>query len=144
MELALMCRAAKEIIASQTSRRSNIPRQFVNEDLPRFLPPEVAMVVSVKESKRLLANKDNRSWADINHIEKAEMRDSDRAKFTYAQGRQDIELVARDDFNGDGLEDVLFTSRDHVEGGTYSAVRLFLVTRRVPDGRYELVKEYRY
>lgn len=144
MELALMCQAAQEIIASQPAPQSYIPPKFIDENLPRLLPPEVAMVVSVEESKRLLADKNNRSWRDINRIIKATVLDPDRARFTGEQGRQDIELVARGDFNGDGLEDVLFTSRDDVEGGTYSAVRLFQVTRRVPDGRYELIKEYRY
>lgn len=142
MELAMRCQAAQAILAAQPARQSNIPSQFIDKDLPRLLPPEVAMVVSVQESKRLLANKNNRSWGDISRIKKGAILAPNRASFSSDEGSQLIELVARGDFNGDGLEDVMFTSRDSVEGGTYSALRLFQITRRTQDGKYELLRQY--
>lgn len=144
MALALMCRAAQEIVASQPARHSNIPPQFIDENLPRLLPPQVAMVVSEAEWKRQLADPENRSWADINRIRQSRPLSPDLTMYAHEQGSQEIALVARGDFNGDGMEDVLFTSRDQAEGGSYSAVRLFQVTRSAPEGRYELVREYRY
>jgi len=142
MARALTCQAALQIIAAQPASRSHIPSRFIVEDLPQLLPPEVAMIISTEESKRLLADKSKRSWADITPIKKATVINAEHARFEDEGGSQDIELVARGDFNGDGLEDVLFTSHNAVEGGSYAAFRLFQVTRRVPEGRYELIKAY--
>ena len=49
--------------------------------------------------------------------------------------------VARGDFDGDGVEDMLLSSSDAARGGSYRAVRMFVLTRRQPDGKVELVRE---
>lgn len=44
-------------------------------------------------------------------------------------GRQSLSIAARGDFNGDGIEDLLVSSYAWIEGGSYTAVALSIVTR---------------
>lgn len=49
-------------------------------------------------------------------------------------------LLARGDMNDDGIEDVLFKVLSYSLEGTYSAMHLFVVTRRSADSSFELAR----
>jgi len=50
--------------------------------------------------------------------------------------------MGRGDFNVDGLEDVLISSRDSVEGGSYFDFGLFTLSVN-EKGKWQLIEEFR-
>ena len=54
--------------------------------------------------------------------------------------RQHLTEMARADFNGDGIEDILLSEAVHATGGTYRTYDTIILTRKSMDGKYEKVK----
>jgi hypothetical protein len=70
------------------------------------------------------------------------MRSSGRrgAVFVDSDGAsQTLSVLARGDWNGDGIEDLMLKREISLEGGSYSAVGLALITRAVNADRYTLL-----
>lgn len=144
MELVAMCLAAKEIISAEPAQSSFIDAEPIDEQLPSRLPAEIALIISATERQRLLSGSRNGTWADVTTIHSAEVLGSGRARFLHDGGVQEIALVARGDFDGSGLESLLISSLNTVEGGSYAAFKLFRVTRTAHNAPYILRKEYVY
>lgn len=54
-------------------------------------------------------------------------------------GQQLLE-VARADFNGDGIEDILLYQHEYAVGGTYGSGSIFILTRLTANGRFVLLR----
>jgi len=54
--------------------------------------------------------------------------------------RQHLTEVARADFNGDSIEDILLSEAVHATQGTYRTYDLIILTRKLMDGKYEKVE----
>ena len=54
--------------------------------------------------------------------------------------RQHLTEVARADFNGDSIEDILLSEAVHATQGTYRTYDLIILTRKSMDGKYEKVE----
>lgn len=144
VELVLMCQATRAIAEATPSRISTFTELKFDKKLPSRLPAKMAMITSETESHRILSNKAIKSMAQVNKILK--VIHHSRFDVTYVESTQDneLELVAKGDFNHDGIEDYLVSSLGSVHGGTYTAFRLFLITRRPGQANYTLLKEYEY
>lgn len=143
-ELALMCQVAKDIIESTSSTDSFLDDFELDIELPNKLPKQLAMVISTAESERINSNPEIVTWGDVNKITNIDLKDQYKAIYSYLGANQEIELIAQADFDIDGIEDILISSRDSVENGSYSALRVFCITKRKQDGVYEICKEYSY
>jgi len=51
-----------------------------------------------------------------------------------------LSVYARGDFDGDGIEDLVLWRSGHGEEGTWASTAAFVLTRRSPHGRVEIVK----
>ena len=56
--------------------------------------------------------------------------------------RQHLTEVARADFNGDGIEDILLSEAVHATQGTYRTYDLIILTRKSMDEKYEKVEPH--
>ena len=56
--------------------------------------------------------------------------------------RQHLTEVARADFNGDSIEDILLSEAVHATQGTYRTYDLIILTRKSMDGKYEKVEPH--
>ena len=56
--------------------------------------------------------------------------------------RQHLTEVARADFNGDDIEDILLSETVHATQGTYRTYDLIILTRKAIDGKYEKVEPH--
>ena len=56
--------------------------------------------------------------------------------------RQHLTEVARADFNGDSIEDILLSEAVHATQGTYRTYNLIVLTRKSMDGKYEKVEPH--
>jgi len=143
-EFVLMCQAAKVIVEAKQSKRTFLNDFVLDKNLPNKLPKQMALVVSSAESKKINDNSKLVNWSDVNKITKVDVINEFKAKYHQQGSAQEIELVAKGDFDGDGIEDVLVLSRDSVEGGSYNALRMFYFTKRSKEGAYAMGKEFSY
>ena len=54
--------------------------------------------------------------------------------------RQHLTEVARADFNGDGIEDILFFESVHATQGSFRFYQIIILTRKSIDGKFEVVQ----
>lgn len=137
MEIAAMCEATALIAQARPAAHSWIGDAAIDEALPVHLPAEFALRVA--ESGRIPAG-DERRWAEVEPDIEGHRLAADSVRFSHPHGIQEIALVARADFDGDGIEDLLLLSRDYVDAGSYAAFRLFLLTRLENGEPYRTIR----
>lgn len=142
-ELAMMCRTSELLLNATPPVKSNINSNFINKHLPKKLPKEIAFQTSTVETEESMLDSTKKYWGDVNQNLKFQALSKGKAKYFDAAGSQTISIIARGDFNGDGLEDILLTSQDEVNGGSYSNLRLFALTFD-KQKEWQLIQEYRY
>lgn len=143
LELAMMCRATELLLNAKKSEISNIPSDFLNASLPNKLPTGLAFQVSTAEAEINANDKAKRYWSDINDELQFKAISKDQAEFYQDGGTQTLAVVGKGDFNNDGMEDVLITSRDTVSGGNYFNLRLFALSLNTKN-EWSLIKQYLY
>ena len=142
MAISAMCQATKAILEAVPAKDSFLGVLAFDEDLPNKFPARIAVVISESESAKLFNDKTIKYWSQINKISSVEKITPYHAVYKHDGGSQEIELVAKGDFNGDAIEDMLITSRDSVEGGSYSALRLMLITKPSSNSEYVFIQQY--
>ena len=143
---ALDCQAVVLALAAQPAAVSHLRTLAFDETLPDELPWQVAMIVSGAEADRIAAERPQAMWRDALFGPLTEFSSCGTwcGRYGDPAGVQSVMLVARGDFDGDGIEDMLLGSSDAAKGGSYRAVRMFLLTRRERGGRVELIKALEY
>lgn len=131
--IGLMCRVAELISQAKAAEHSWIEDLSFDQHLPDRLPKQLAAVISSSEYERINNDVNITHWGDVYKI----------TRYHDEGGSQLIELLARGDFNSDGIEDMVIMSTDAVVGGSYSANRLFIISRKSPAGELEVLREYR-
>lgn len=142
-----MCRATQIMLTGARPEKTYLQGLQFDKSLPGKLPVNLAMVTVMSERSeiaRIKADKSLKYWQDVERITKVEELGPWHAIYRDEGGAQELELVAKADFNGDKIEDMLITSRDSVVGGSYKDVRLFLLTKYSETGDVVLLKEYEY
>lgn len=141
--LAKMCRATELLLHANPSKYSYISNNFLNKSTPHIFPSEIAFQISTGEAEKNAKDKSKHYWADINQNLQFEAISETQSKFFDDGGSQIIDLIGRGDFNADGIEDILISSRDSVEDGDYFNLRLFSLS--VNEKReWRLIREYQY
>lgn len=138
-ELAVNCIAAELIATGKASRQSYIERRLVDENLPQRMPSMLAMVTSVSEWSRV---EPGQTWAQVNADASFTATGEDAGRYAHGGSIQELAELARGDFTGDGLEDVLLTSFDYVQDGNYTARRLFLISRKSLEQPFKVMQLY--
>ena len=133
------CDALKALEHVRAAKRSFLKGFVLNASALRSLPPEMSTSLSndaAESAKR--ADAEGLSWAAFRRGAKAEQQ-GDKLVIADGSTRTTLEIYARGDFNGDGLEDLLVRDDSSVVRGTYTDSRLFVLTRRSPAGRLSIV-----
>lgn len=143
---ALDCQARTLIRVAQPAAVSYLRPLAFDEDLPDRLPWQVAMITSGSEAQRIADERPDATWREALFGPLTEFSSCGTHCGRYGDpgAEQRVRLVARGDFNGDGIEDVLLSSSDAAKGGSYWAARMLVLTRLQPDGRVELLRELEY
>lgn len=144
VEFGLMCHSAKVIVDAKPSKLTFLSDLTFDKTLPEKLPKQIAMVISTTESKKINENASLLNWSDVNKITKVDVINEFKAIYHQQGSTQEIELVAKGDFNADGIEDVLVSSRDSVAGGSYGALRMLYFTKQSKESTYVMGKEFSY
>src|SRR5690554_4712304 len=143
---ALDCQAMTLALAAQPAAISHLRTLAFDEGLPDRLPWQVAMITSGSEAEQIAAERPHATWrqALFGPLTEFSPCGTQCARYGDPAQEQAVSLVARGDFDGDGIEDMLLASSDTAKGGSYHAVRMFLLTRRQPRGKVELIRELAY
>lgn len=147
MTLAMMCKASQAIGSAEPAERSYIRSLAFDRTLPDRLPWQIAMIISGRERERIAERRPEASWREVTTalpVTKFESCGKYCGVYDDAGGSQEVRLVARADFDGDGIEDLLVSSDNAAKGGSYRATRMFVLTRRQSQGEIELIHEFDY
>lgn len=141
LELAMMCRASETLARAGSANISYIPSAFINASSPEVFPAGVALEISATEAKNRANDPAVRGWSDVNNNFGVETISANKGNFHHDAGTQQLEWVGRGDLDGDKVEDVLISSRDSVQGGSYFNLRLFALTADA-NGTWRIIGEY--
>jgi hypothetical protein len=141
LEFKIMCEATRLLMNAHNSKESFLPNIILNNDVPKFWPKKIALIISTKESMRIARDAKLRTWADVTPIVKIETHSKTKSTYLHDGGYQEVEILGYGDNNNDGIEDVFIVVRDHVEGGNYFNIRLFVLSIN-SKGNWELIKDF--
>lgn len=143
---ALDCQAMALTLAARPAAVSHLRTLAFDEALPDALPWQVAMITSGAEAERIATARPQATWRQVLFEPLTEFSSCGTYCGRYGDPAQlqAVMLVARGDFDGDGIEDMLLGSSDAAKGGSYRATRMLLLTRREPGDRVEVVRELAY
>lgn len=148
MGIAMMCRATQIMLTATRPEKTYLQGLQFDKNLPGKLPVNLSLNTVLDDPSglaRIKADKSLKLWRDVARVSKVEVQGPWHAIYhDDSGGIQELELVAKGDFNGDKTEDMLITSRDSVVGGSHKAVRLFMLTKHSETGDVVLLHEYGY
>ncbi|WP_138586975.1 hypothetical protein [Pseudoalteromonas sp. S558] len=108
--------------------------------LPKQMPPELALIISNDDDRRLAKAS---SWEEMSHISKMESLNKDQAiYYDNSGGIQKLTVMAKGDYNNDGIEDMVIYMDNSVEGGSYGSTYGYVVTRLAAVEPYTLIKQF--
>ncbi|HEY9051241.1 MAG TPA: hypothetical protein VIQ03_06830 [Gammaproteobacteria bacterium] len=142
-EFGLMCMAARDTVNARSAETTYLKSFELNQGTPGALPKQFAMHISMAEYKKTLEDKTKVYWGDANQITGYEKIIENLVVYIHPGAKQEITIAAKGDFNHDGIEDILMTSRDSVADGSYYVLRMFLLTKKSSSGDFILLKEYK-
>ncbi|MDA7747067.1 hypothetical protein N8878_07035 [Psychromonas sp.] len=123
------------------SRVSYLNTLKLDESFANQAPTALALTISDEQKVKA---KTASSWNDFSKIIKV-ISNSDTQSTYYDQtgGIQRLSLMAKGDYNGDGIEDCLLFMENSVEGGSYSSTEVYIITRMSVDGPLTLINKVR-
>lgn len=129
------------VMSKLTSSDISYVRGFEHSlNLPKTMPPELALIIS-KDDERNLAKANN--WEEMSHVKKVEPLNKKQAiYYDNSGGIQKLTVMAKGDYNNDGIEDMVLDMSNSVEGGSYGSTYGYVVTRLVADAPYTLLKQF--
>ena len=108
--------------------------------LPKQMPPELSLIISNDDERRLAKAS---SWEEMSHIKKVEPVNEGQAMYyDNSGGIQRLTIMAKGDYNQDGIEDMVLYMENSVEGGDYYSSYSYIVTRLAADAPYTLIKQF--
>lgn len=140
LEFKIMCEATRLLMDSKDSKKSFLPKNVLSKTAPKFWPKAMALQISTEESKRSAENPKLTSLNDVTPVIKYESQSNSKATYFHKGGYQEAEVAGRGDANNDGIEDIFLVVRDHVDGGDYFNIRLFVLSVDSKAG-WHLIRE---
>ncbi len=143
-EMSAMCVATESIANARPAQYSALSGFKLDANFPRQAPKNLAFITSSSEWQDIVQNKKIVSWAQVQAVKFESKKGEYQAKYTLVNGSgyQEVLLIARGDFNQDGIEDLLLFAKGRVVGGTYGSFRLFWITKIKANSPLTLIREY--
>lgn len=134
----VMCRVNAAMARLQPSQTSHVRNLSLDESFAHQAPASLGMQISDTSVARA---KEAENWQDFSHIIKVVKQGSQQATFYDATGGiQHITVNATGDYNHDGVEDVIVTLQNTVEGGDYATTYGYVLTKLGTETPLTLLK----
>lgn len=141
MGIGMMCFALDTVLNGQNAKKTYFHDFVLDKTIVDQLPANFALIISSTRSEEILKNKNIISWRQADEITSINV-DGKVANVSSKGDNQRLEWLARGDFNSDGIEDLLLLLNSWVEGGSYGAASLFIVSKHSEQSRIYIVKEF--
>jgi hypothetical protein len=137
------CLTIKTLQMARPAKRSYVKNFHFNQASAKLLPPQLGLVISPDDEDRVHElSLRHKSLSDYEKISIHEIHDAS-AKLRGDGWIGYLTVLARGDFIGTGLEELLVRRQAHVtEGGTYGVTELFELGRTTPRGQLELIRVF--
>lgn len=111
----------------------------LDKDFAAQAPARFALLISDDQTKQA---EFAASWSEVSKIKAVKsLNNVQSTYYDYSGSIQRLTLMAKGDYNGDGIEDQLLYMENSVEGGSYSSAKAYIITRMMTDAPIKLLKE---
>lgn len=132
-----LCQAVQASADLSGFEQSFLEDSLLGEELPQTAPAELALAISNHTRRRVSQSV---TWAQVEAPASHEPVSNYEAVYRGQDGSvQRLTVLARGDYNGDGVEDAILYLIDGVDGGSYAHARYLVVTRLTEGGRMQLL-----
>ncbi|MEY4514144.1 MAG: hypothetical protein RLZZ450_6266 [Pseudomonadota bacterium] len=140
--VAVDCLALSLVRAAKTAQQSHMAPLLASKDPSRLMPPQLGMVDFDDEREDAKAAAAQcRSWKEYDRDVRLARKGPARFAIRGEDWSGELLFYARGDIDGDGNEDVLVRRDGGVEGGSYGASALFVLSRTEHDSCIRVVRE---
>ena len=140
-----ICRAIALLGQAKPAFTSHLRDFVLNEEAVRYLPALVNLQPSCHSiCQAYFKNKRGVPLTDFEDIERVEVTNEDKLIVWTPGWRVKMSLVARGDFNSDGLDDILLVSHGGATEGTYGTANLYVLTRDKSGAVLRVIDAKRY
>ncbi|VAW73843.1 hypothetical protein MNBD_GAMMA10-1885, partial [hydrothermal vent metagenome] len=123
---SVICSMWKEMAAFKPYSISFMDNLSLNKAFATKAPARFALLISNEEIKKTGSAS---SWNSLSRISKVEpVSDLQAIYHDDSAGIQRLTLMAKGDYNDDGIEDWLLYMENSVEGGSYSSTAFYIIT----------------
>jgi len=139
------CRAIEMLKRARPAQVSYVRDFVLDRGALGYLPAMVGIAPSCSgRCWQYAANEKRIAWSKVETFLSMNVKRS-RELQVETEGWSDwIEILARADFNGDGLEDIVLINNSGATQGTYGATNVFLLSREAPEGVMRVLDAERY
>ncbi len=128
-----VCRAIALLGQAQPAHTSHLRDFMLNTEAVRYLPPLVNLQASCHQvCQAYFANRRRVPLTEFEDIERIEVANEDSLIVWTLGWRVKMSLIARGDFNSDGMDDILLVSHGGATEGTMRGADLYVLTREKP------------
>ena len=134
------CQTWSEMAKLTASKRSFISKFKLDDNFPNLTPSALAFVISNESAEKA---KTLSTWDEADHIQRTHVSSEVRAEyFDATDGFQVITIVAKGDYNADGIEDIVIEKENSVLSGSYSSSHGYVLTRMSEQSLFKVLAEW--
>lgn len=135
----LSCNVLQEIAKFSSYSTTYFNDLKLDKGFATIAPADFAMIISKDDERKA---KTAANWEAMSEIQKIEKRSSEETIFyDNSGGMQRVSLLAKGDYNGDDIEDIVLHVQNNVIEGSYSSVHAFIITRLEKEGMIKIIKK---
>ncbi len=136
----IQCRTWSEMAKLAASKRSYISKFKLDNSFPSLAPSALAFVISNESAEKA---KTLSTWDEADRIQRTQVASPVRAEyFDATDGFQVITIVAKGDYNADGIEDIVIEKENSVLSGSYSSSHGYVLTRMSEQALFSVLAEW--
>jgi len=136
---SVICSMWEQMASFKPYKISHMNKLSLNKEFAVLAPARFALLISNDQVKKAEAAA---SWNAVSKIKEVKAHSEMQSTYyDYSGSIQRLTLMAKGDYNGDGVEDQLFYMENSVEGGSYSSAKAYIITRMTVDAPIKLLKE---
>jgi hypothetical protein len=133
------CDVLNQMLKLSLSKYSYLGDIALDKNFAKQAPAQFALVISNDDVRRV---KKSASWEAMSQIQRVEKLNEEQSIYYDSRGSiQKVTLIAKGDYDGDAIEDMLLYVENSVEGGSYATVKAFFITRLKEGGPLLILKE---
>ena len=135
-----LCRVVSKMLTLQPSKSSYLSHFKLDKKLTTVAPSALAVQISKDDVRRA---KKRSTWQQMDTIKQVKKLNASQSIYFDKSGYiQKVTLLAKGDFNHDGIEDAVLYFENSVKGGHYASTKVFVITRFSANSPYTVINTF--